>query len=443
MKIEMLDPRSLTAAEHNSRTHSGDQVAQIVASIQEFGFTNPILIDESAQIIAGHGRQAAALELDLPAVPCVVLAGLSDTQKRAYLIADNQLPLNAGWDLEKLKSELASLSSQDFDISVLGFESDFLADLLHLEPTLEGDPDHVPDAPEDPVSVPGDIWDLGDHRLACADATMLQSYTDLMAGRFADVVWTDPPYNVDYIGRTKDALKIKNDRMEDAAFVAFLSDAFVNVSAYLSAGSAVYIAYADLGGLAFHRAFQDAGFKLQSCLIWQKDSLVLGRSDYHSRHEPILYGWKPGAAHRWFGGRKQTTILNDPEQLLTVEDENTLLVSAGGQTFRVRAENMEVEDVRESVIIHPRPKASRAHPTMKPVGLIERMLKNSAKPGDVVLDPFGGSGSTLIAAGKLGLRARLLELDPRFVDVIVNRWQDLTGRTATHAETGEPFDARS
>jgi DNA modification methylase len=253
-----------------------------------------------------------------------------------------------------------------------------------------------------------------------------------------DMCWTDPPYNVNYEGT---AGKIANDNMEADAFLAFLTDAFVSVLAVLKNGGALYVAHADTEGLPFRTAFASAGFKLSGCLVWVKPSLVLGRSDYQWRHEPILYGWKPGAAHRWYGGRKQTTVIDVEDMPFVVTADGSLLIDTGSGSIRVSGENLQVEELVSSVLRHEKPSRNVEHPTMKPVGLVIQYLKNSSRRGDLVLDPFGGSGSTMIAAQKIGRKARLMELDPRFADVIVRRFQDFTGEKAALASTGEAFDA--
>jgi DNA modification methylase len=438
MQLDHVPLDELKVAVNNSRTHADSQVQQIAASITEFGFTNPLLVDEHRTIIAGHGRLMAARALGMTEVPCVTLAGLTDDQRRAYLIADNQLPMNADWDLDVLKAEVAALQDADFDLGVLGFDADFLSDLIgHDIGDGATDPDEVPLLAVRHVSKMGDVWLLGDHRVTCGDSTKFDDVDRLMAGGLADIVWTDPPYNVNYEGS---AGKIENDNMADGAFGEFLQDAMDNVYAVTREGGAIYVAHADTEGLNFRRAFTQAGFKLSGCTIWQKDSLVLGRSDYQWRHEPILYGWKPGAAHTWYGGRKQTTILNLLDELpIKPLPDGTFELRHGESRFIISGADIQVEGIVPSVFLESKPKRNGEHPTMKPVALIERQLKNNAKAGAVVLDVFGGSGSTLIAAQRLGMAARLVEFDPRFCDVIVKRWQDYTNRHATLESTGEIF----
>ena len=304
MQIEQLSVKKLLPYARNSRTHSDEQVGQIASSIKEFGFTNPILIDAENQIIAGHGRLMAANRLQMKEVPCIRLSHLSESQKRAYIIADNKLALNAGWDDELLALEIKDLQELDFDVSLLGFSDDELSkifnDAMEEKEGLTED-DEVPETPKESISKIGDIWKLGDHKVMCGDSTMLAHVESLCSEIEIDCCWTDPPYNVNYEGT---AGKIANDNLEDSQFRKFLYDAFVCGFTVMKDGSAIYIAHADTEGYNFRGAMLDAGFKLSGCLIWVKNSLVLGRSDYQWKHEPILYGWKKGAAHNWYSGRK-------------------------------------------------------------------------------------------------------------------------------------------
>jgi DNA modification methylase len=397
--LEAIQIDALIPYARNSRTHSDAQVAQIAASIKEFGFTNPVLIDAGGGIIAGHGRVLAARKLGLSDVPCIRLDHLTDAQKRAYVIADNRLALNSGWDTEMLKVEFTDLQELGFDLELTGFDLDEINELLAPVGT-EGltDPDDAPPLPENPRTRPGDIWVMGKHRLLCGDSTSVSDLEKLTDGQLVDMWLTDPPYNVAYEGKTKDALKIKNDEMGDDQFRQFLRDAYTAADMVMKPGAVFYIWHADSEGYNFRGAAQDAGWKVRQCLIWKKSSMVMGRQDYHWKHEPCLYGWKEGASHLWAADRKQTTIL-------------------------------EFE----------KPSRNGEHPTMKPVALFEYQLLNNTKGGDQVLDSFGGSGTTLIAAEKNGRVARIMELDPKYCDVIVKRWQDFTGKIAIHAETGEPF----
>ncbi|MBS8228418.1 site-specific DNA-methyltransferase [Vannielia litorea] len=418
-------------------------MAEIAASITEFGFTNPILVNASGRIIAGHGRLAAAESLGLDRVPVVRLKHLSEAQERALVIADNRIAENASWDEERLTQEVAALQAEGFSLDLLGFEEKeleaLLASVAENEPVvLPGDPEAVPDLEDDPVTQPGDLWVLGEHRLLCGDATSIEALERLMGGSLADAVWTDPPYNVNY---QTAAGSIANDNLAAEEFQAFLRAAFDALFAAMKDGAAIYVAHADTEGLAFRSAFAGAGFKLSGCLAWVKPSLVLGRSDYQWRHEPILYGWKPGAAHSWFGGRAQTTVLEWEETpAVRALPDGTLQVDVGDQTLVVSGSDISLSMLEGSVVRVARPRRNDVHPTMKPTDLITRMLENSTRPGAVVLDPFGGSGSTIMACELTRRVGRSTELDPGYCDVIVRRWQEATGRLATLGEC-EGFEA--
>lgn len=439
--IEQVSIDALIPYARNSRTHSDQQVEQIAASIREFGFTNPVLIDEAGTIIAGHGRVLAARQIALDRVPCIRLAHLTETQRRAYVIADNKLALNAGWNDALLAQELRALAADDFDVSLSGFAEDEIGQLLaavDVPQESAADPDAAPEPAAQRITAPGDVWLLGNHRLLCADSTRAESYVTVLGGGYADIVWTDPPYNVAVDGI---AGKIANDNLSDAAFRDFVTAALTETARSLRPGGAIYVAHGETERLNFTLAFRAAGLKLSGCIIWHKDSFTLARSDYQWIHEPILYGWKPGAAHTWYGGRAQCTVnaLGGSESPFTRLPDGRWRVTIGEETMIVSGD-AKIEWVEASVMRELRPKRSELHPTMKPVALIERMLRNNAKPGAIVLDPFGGSGSTLIAAERLGMHARLIELDPKFVDIIVRRWQQFTGRLATREQDGLTLD---
>lgn len=437
--IEYRKLAALIPYARNSRTHSPAQVQQIAASIKEFGWTNPVLIDEDGGIIAGHGRVLAADLLGLEEGPTITLVGLTEAQKRAYVIADNKLALNAGWDEEMLRLELDSLAELGFDLDLVGFSEDEMSALFATEESKGGltDPDAVPEV-EDPVAQPGELWLLGVHRVYCGDSTQPEQVRALLEGHLADACWTDPPYNVNY--ESKLAGKIKNDSMRDEAFRTFLEDAFLAAMDVLKPGAPVYVAHADTEGLNFRAAFKAAGFKISGCLVWAKNSLVLGRSDYQWQHEPILYGWKPGARHRWYGGRKQTTVLELGGSVFTQNDDGTITARIGGEAIVLSGTNLKAAPLQSTIIRVEKPKRSADHPTMKPVELVSRLLRNSTREGDLVLDLFGGSGSTLISCEMLGRQARLMELDPRFVDVIIRRWQDFTGEKAVRASDSALYE---
>jgi len=378
----------------NARTHSEAQIAQIAASIREWGWTTPILVDDNGTVLAGHGRLAAARQLQMTEVPVIVASGWSDAKRRAYVLADNKLALNAGWDDELLTLELGELGDLGFDLQLIGFNDEEIKALQPVE-VNEGltDPDEVPEPPPEPITKPGDVWVMGKHRLMCGDSTSTDHLAQLTQGNLVDMWLTDPPYNVAYEGGTKEKLKIKNDEMGDEQFRQFLLDAYTAADTVMKPGAVFYIWHADSEGYNFRGAAKDAGWTVRQCLIWKKSSIVMGRQDYHWKHEPCLYGWKDGAGHLWAADRKQTTILE-----------------------------------------FDRPSRNGEHPTMKPVALFEYQMLNNTKGGDLVLDSFGGSGTTLIAAEKNGRVACLMELDPKYCDVIVKRWENFTGNKAVLSE---------
>ncbi len=445
LQIVMMPVERLVPYIRNPRTHPEWQIAQIAASITAFDFVNPILIGSDDVIIAGHGRLLAAKFLGIKEVPVVVLGHLSETERRLLLIADNRIAENAGWDDEMLAFLLSGLRDQGADLAVTGFSDDDLDALLaglgaDAPPAEIGDQDFVPPPLPQPVTLSGDVWCLGKHRLICGDSTNVADVEKVCAGRLMDACWTDPPYNVNY---DTAAGKIANDNLSSTAFRQFLSSAFAAVFKVMRAGAPIYIAHADTEGMNFRVAFRDAGFKLSGCLVWVKPSLVLGRSDYQWRHEPILYGWKPAAAHSWYGGRAKTTVIDGKVEPVQIMPDGTVHVDVAGRLLVISGQNMKVDVIEGSIFRVARPARNAEHPTMKPVALIVEMIENSTRVGDLVLDVFGGSGSTLIACHKSGRVARLVELDRVYCDVIVERWQQFTGEVATLAETGETFAALS
>ena len=392
--IERWPTDKLVPYARNARTHSEQQVAQIAASIVEFGFTNPILAGSDGVIVAGHGRLAAAQKLGLDSVPVVVLDHLTPTQRRALIIADNRIAENAGWDDAMLRIELQSLQEEGFNLDITGFDTDDLAEIMAgEETTVDGqtDDDAVPEVPVTPISRPGDVWEMGKHRLVCGDATDPKSYDLLMADAQADMVFTDPPYNVDYANSAKDKMRgkdrpILNDNLGDG-FYDFLLAALTPMLERCAGATYIAMSSSELDTL--QQAFRAAGGKWSTFIIWAKNTFTLGRADYQRQYEPILYGWPEGENRHWCGDRDQ------------------------GDVWNIK-----------------KPQKNDLHPTMKPVELVERAIRNSSRPGDIVLDPFGGSGTTLIAADKTGRIGWLIELDPKYVDVIVRRWQDWSGQEA-------------
>lgn len=384
MQYYLADINDLIPYIRNARTHSESQIAQIAASIKEFGFLSPILIAEDNTILAGHGRLAAARKLGLTKVPCVKESHLTETQRRAYIIADNKLSLNAGWDEDMLAIELSELQGADFDLDLLGFDESELVSIFEDDKEVEDDDFDVEEELNKPCfSKAGDIWTLGRHRLICGDSTKEETYKSLMEDKKANLVVTDPPYNVNYEGS---AGKIKNDNMDNDKFYNFLLDAFSNMEKVMADDASIYVFHADTEGLNFRKAFNDAGFYLSGCCIWKKPSLVLGRSPYQWQHEPCLYGWKKKGKHQWYSGRKETTI-------------------------------WEFE----------KPKKNADHPTMKPIALLAYPISNSSMSNTLILDPFGGSGSTLIACEQTDRSCYTIELDEKFCDVIVKRYIEQVG----------------
>ena len=400
-RIEFWPLYRLIPFSRNPRTHSDAQVAQIAASIAEFGFNNPILVDTKDGIIAGHGRLLAARKLQLTEVPVIVLDHLSETQKRAYIIADNQLALNAGWDEELLRVELAVLQEDDFNVNLIGFEDGELARLLAAQDAAEGltDENAVPELPETPISTAGDLRILGDHRLFVGDATDVHAVAKLMAGAPADLVFTDPPYNVDYEGYTEERLKIKGDRMSDADFKKFLEAVFRSYRKLVKPGASMYVCHSSSWQREFENALESAGFEVRCQLIWAKNTFAWGFGRYKFQHEPIFYAHVAAQKDAWYGDKSQSTLWQEKK-----------------------------------------PAANRIHPTAKPVELVERALVNSSKSGDIVVDLFGGSGSTLIGCERRGRHARLMEIDPKYADCIVRRYQEYTGKQAVLEGDGRTFE---
>jgi DNA modification methylase len=403
LQIERWSVDRLIPYARNARTHSPEQVAQIAASIAEFGFVNPVLVGADGVIIAGHARVMAARKLGMTQAPVIVLDYLNAAQRRALVIADNRLAQNAGWDEEMLRVELEALREDDFNLDLLGFGVDEM-DAMLAEPEAEvagnTDDDAVPETPETSVTVPGDVWLLGDHRLLCGDATQIDAVEKVLAGGLADMVFTDPPYNVNYGATMKDKLrgkkrKIANDNLGDG-FEQFLRDACTNILTVTK--GAVYICMSSSELHTLQKAFRDAGGHWSTFVIWAKNTFTMGRSDYQRQYEPILYGWKEGSDHFWCGARDQ------------------------GDVWFVK-----------------KPVSNDLHPTMKPVELVERSIRNSSKSRETVLDPFGGSGSTLIACEKAGRQSRLIELEPKYCDVIVRRYQEFSGKEATLDADGRRF----
>lgn len=413
MKLETLQVKQLTQDPNNARKHDENNLKAIEGSLVAFGQRKPIVIDKDGVIVAGNGTVRAAERLGWETIQAVrVPADWTDDQIKAFALADNRTAELASWDTDVLNLQLRELSDAGVDVAEFGFVTPDTP-ILDIE-TFE---DEVPDLPETPITQIGDVWQLGAHRLVCGDATDPEIVGQALDGELADCVFTDPPYNVAYEGGTKDKLTIQNDDMGNEQFADFINASYKAMLANTKEGGPIYVCHADSSGEIFRRELVEAGWLLKQCLIWVKDALVLGRQDYNWMHEPILYGWKPGAAHSWFGPFTNTTVLDDPKSLAGLSKNE--LVELLTQAIE-----------HSTVIREKRPRRNDIHPTMKPIGLVARLLKNSMVKGQIVLDSFGGSGSTLIAAEQLGLRAGIVELDPKYCDAIIKRWENLTGQKA-------------
>lgn len=378
MNIINIDLKNIKQYEKNPRKND-EAVGPVAESIKEFGFKCPIIVDKNNVIVAGHTRYKAAKQLKLKEVPCIVADDLTEEQIKAFRLADNKVGEIAEWDFDLLNMELEDIS---FDMSSFGFN------ILNEEETKEVEEDEYEvELPTEPKAKYGDIYQLGKHKLMCGDSTKIEDVEKLMNGVKVDLLITDPPYNVNYEGGT--GLKIKNDNMDNDTFRKFLRDAFSTADSVMKEGAVFYIWHADSEGYNFRGACFDNNWKVRQCLIWNKNSMVMGRQDYHWKHEPCLYGWKDGASHLWASDRKQTTILD-----------------------------------------FDKPTKNAEHPTMKPIKLFDYQIKNNTKKEDIVLDLFGGSGTTLIACEQNERISYNMELDPKYVDVIIDRWETYTGEKA-------------
>lgn len=383
----------------NARKISDKAVDKIAASIKEFGWQQPIVVDRDGVIIAGHTRLQAARKLQLTAVPVHVAKDLTDGQVKAYRLMDNRSHQETEWDFDLLGPEIADLQAMSVDLALTGFDATEIDKLLEPEPVLGlTDEDDAPEVADQVITAPGDLWILGNHRLMCGDSVVLTDVERLMAGAKADLVFTDPPYNVDYTGNTNEKLKIQNDKMTTEDFVAFLQGTFASYRVLIKPGASMYVCHPSSFQREFQNSLESAGFSVRAQIIWAKNTFAWGFGRYKFQHEPIFYCHVEGESDAWYGDKTQSTLWQEKK-----------------------------------------PAANRLHPTMKPVELIERALRNSSKAGDRVVDLFGGSGSTMIACEKTGRESSLMELDPKYADVIVKRWQDFTGKKAIHAESGREF----
>lgn len=384
-KWESVDIDKLIPYVNNARTHSKEQINKLRPSLREFGFINPVIIDSKYNVIAGHGRILAAREEGITEIPCVLVDYLTEAQKKAYILADNRFALDAGWDEDLLRVEIEALQAEDYDVLLTGFDPAEIDELFSIpEEDIKDDNFDVDEELSKPtMSKQGDVWLLGNHRLVVGDSTKAETYDKLMDGKKVNLVVTDPPYNVNYEGT---AGKIKNDNLEDGKFYQFLLDAFKCAESVMADDASIYVFHADTEGLNFRKAFNDAGFYLSGCCIWEKPSLVLGRSPYQWQHEPVLYGWKKKGKHQWYASRKETTIWK-----------------------------------------YDKPKKNTDHPTMKPIPLLAYPIMNSSLSNCIVLDMFGGSGSTLIACEQTNRICYTIELDEKYADVIVKRYIEQVG----------------
>ena len=438
--------RLVPSANHlRKNDHAVDQISN---AIREFGFRVPLIVKSDGTVIDGDLRLKAASRLGLAEVPVVLADDMTEEQIKAFRISVNRMAELANWDLDLLKVELQELDLAGYDMALTGLDEATIGDLLQAVDPTDGltDPDEVPDLQTIPVSRPGDLWQLGNHRLLCGDSTSIAQVKKLMDGELADMVFTDPPYNVAYEGKTAAKLTIQNDNMDSAAFATFLRDAFSAMAAGTKTGGAFYVCHADSEVVNFRLGLLAGGWLIKQTIIWVKNQFILGRQDYQWQHEPILYGWRDGSAHKWYGDRKQSTVL-DGLLGVTVENdqEGELLCFSDGKmsaVLRVPSYDIVRADPDDLTTIWrvDKPQRNDEHPTMKPVSLVSKAITNSSRSGDRVLDPFGGSGSTLIACEKTGRRARLMELDPKYCDVIVRRWQRFTGQQAVLEGEGIAFD---
>lgn len=412
MQIEKVKIADLLEYKNNAKEHPQWQIEQIVEFIEKFGFNDPIAIDENNTIIEGHGRLYALQEMGAEEVECIRLSHLGENEKKAYILAHNKLTMNTEFDADLLAQELGEI--EGIDMSSFGFLMDPLIEVVEDD----FDDEAAIEQPE-PIAKLGDVYQLGEHFLMCGDSTDFIAVKKLCGEALMDLLVTDPPYNVAYEGKTEDALTIENDNMDDAKFREFLKAAFACADGVMRPGAAFYIWHADLEGFNFRGACRDIGWTVRQCLIWNKNQMVLGRQDYQWKHEPCLYGWKDGAAHYFVDDRNLLTVL---------EEESELKKMSKAELINYILEIQE--QTATTVINEVKPSRNGLHPTMKPLRLIERLVRNSSKKGENVLDLFNGSGSTLMVCEQLGRRYYGMELDPRYVDATIERWEEFTGKKA-------------
>lgn len=418
MKIEFLALEKIKRFPGNPRKNEKG-IVPVSKSLEEFGWQQPIVVDTAYVIIVGHTRHQAAESLGMGQVPVLVADNLTPDQVKAYRIADNKTAEFSEWDMAKLRIQFNELKASDYDVSKTGFSTRDVSILGRTTNDGHGDIDEIPEEVGSRVK-PGELWALGTHRLMCGSALEPENYDRLTdIGGKIDMILTDPPYNVNYEGATKDKLKIQNDNMADGEFYRFLLHVFSEMKRPMREGAPIYVFYASSEGLNFYKAFRDSGFLFKQELVWVKNSMVLGRQDYQWQHEPIMYGWKPGAAHRWYGEFDKTTVIDDDVDMNKLDKKELIKLIRKFQNGD-----------GTTIIREDKPTRNREHPTMKPIALVERFIKNSSQKDDIVLDPFGGSGSTLMACEKHYRSCRTMELDPKYCDVIIKRWEKYTGQEA-------------
>lgn len=418
MKIEEISIDEIQMYENNAKEHPETQINQIMESVKEFGFNDPIAIDENNTIIEGHGRLYALQRLGWEKVPVIRLSHLDENKKKAYIIAHNKLTMNTGFDIEKLTEELEFLQGQDYDVTQTGYTWEELDGILSTESIEDVEEDYyTPELPEEPVSEQGDVWLLGPHKVICGSSTDIWTVEKLFGDEMIDLTVTDPPYNVNYTSRTT-GMSIDNDHYEDENLFGDFIENYYKITADKSkAGSPIYIFHADTKW-QFKSRLENTDFILKQVLIWVKNAFVFGRSDYHWRHEPILYGWKEGEAHKWYGNRDKSTVIDDDKpDYKTMKKEELVEIIKG----------LTEDKATDTVIYHDKPTFNDIHPTMKPVKLLARLILNSSKVGDIVYDGFAGSGSTLMACEQTNRISRNVELDPAYVDAVVERYRQHAG----------------
>lgn len=461
-KVEMRKLADLTANPHNARVHPSEQIEHIRASIREFGFTIPVLVDEGGVLLAGHARVIAVGMEGAEQVPCITARGWTEAKKRAYIEADNRLSALGQWDADKRKAELEFLSTEGFDLSAIGWKADDLAKFLgHAGDEPEVDPDDAPLLPKNPIVQTGDVWELGAHRLICGDSTKRETWAKLMGVEKANLVFTDPPYGVSYAQTSGEFGIIEGDKKRRDELYQMLVNAFKRLAEVTHGTAGFYIWHASSTRKDFDHAMEAAGLVEKQYLIWAKPSIVLGRADYQWSHEPCFYACHAGETPDFYGNRSQSTVwrieMVRTDQAATVIGPGVLLLDGDGHSLFVKGRAPKSKKLREVRLTDARAKVLLAdetgsgtvweverardyvHPTQKPTELAVRAIENSTQRGDIVADAFNGSGTTLMACEMTGRRARSSELDPAYVQACIERWQRFTGKTATL--NGEPFDA--